>query len=477
MIELSAEERYRGMLDPLRIAPRRTRARTWPRNFLLLDPARAGAARVADRDPARRPDGRCARRPLRLRARCWPSSSAATSEAKRRRPRARGPRRARDSPGSASPRRTASRAEAGPQQLTSLRIRNLTLPLAGHRALRAARGGAHRPGAAAPARRLRAAPDGRRPEPPRGARLRRGLGAARRLGGPRAGRPDLAARPRPERHPAARHPGARRRERARGAWSARCFCFGVETDAEAERALRLLRLDPDDERLRRQLLVVSPRALPDARLSRAASARSRSTSPTRGCSPRSTRRPRPRAANRRQRRWRGRGGRSGRARRRAAGAGAVRDRAGSARGGRALPRPRPCSPRPRDARGSAAGRARLPATQASVGRRHRDARRARTRDQRDRTTGAARPGAARRTARWRRTAEPPAGQPRPLRGARRRLAVLPAPRRCAAGPGCRISGSIAHTYPVSNYGLDVQIETGITRSRTTSSPRSRRSAR
>jgi AAA-like domain len=31
------------------------------------------------------------------------------------------------------------------------------------------------------------------------------------------------------------------------------FCFGVETDAEAERALRLLQLDPDDERLRRQL--------------------------------------------------------------------------------------------------------------------------------------------------------------------------------------------------------------------------------
>jgi hypothetical protein len=31
------------------------------------------------------------------------------------------------------------------------------------------------------------------------------------------------------------------------------FCFGVETDAEAERALRLLHLDPDDERLRRQL--------------------------------------------------------------------------------------------------------------------------------------------------------------------------------------------------------------------------------
>jgi hypothetical protein len=28
-------------------------------------------------------------------------------------------------------------------------------------------------------------------------------------------------------------------------------------------------------------------------------------------------------------------------------------------------------------------------------------------------------------------------------------------------PGCRIAGSIAHTYPVSNYGLDVQIETRI----------------
>jgi AAA-like domain len=33
-----------------------------------------------------------------------------------------------------------------------------------------------------------------------------------------------------------------------------CFCFGVETEAEAERALRLLRLDADDERLRRQLI-------------------------------------------------------------------------------------------------------------------------------------------------------------------------------------------------------------------------------
>jgi AAA-like domain len=31
------------------------------------------------------------------------------------------------------------------------------------------------------------------------------------------------------------------------------FCFGVETDAEAEQALRLLHLDADDERLRRQL--------------------------------------------------------------------------------------------------------------------------------------------------------------------------------------------------------------------------------
>ncbi len=28
-------------------------------------------------------------------------------------------------------------------------------------------------------------------------------------------------------------------------------------------------------------------------------------------------------------------------------------------------------------------------------------------------------------------------------------------------PGCRIAGSIAHTYPVSNYGLDVQIDTRI----------------
>ena len=28
-------------------------------------------------------------------------------------------------------------------------------------------------------------------------------------------------------------------------------------------------------------------------------------------------------------------------------------------------------------------------------------------------------------------------------------------------PGCRIAGSIAHTYPVSNYGLDIQVETRI----------------
>ena len=33
-----------------------------------------------------------------------------------------------------------------------------------------------------------------------------------------------------------------------------CFCFGVETDEEARRALALLRLDPEDERLRQQLV-------------------------------------------------------------------------------------------------------------------------------------------------------------------------------------------------------------------------------
>jgi hypothetical protein len=56
--------------------------------------------------------------------------------------------------------------------------------------------------------------------------------------------------------------------------------------------------------------------------------------------------------------------------------------------------------------------------------------------------------------------EPSAGNPDPFAtlGAR-----SPFCRRVGLGsrPGCRIAGSIAHTYPVSNYGLDVQIETRI----------------
>jgi hypothetical protein len=56
--------------------------------------------------------------------------------------------------------------------------------------------------------------------------------------------------------------------------------------------------------------------------------------------------------------------------------------------------------------------------------------------------------------------EPSHGNPDPFvsLGAR-----SPFCRRAGLGsrPGCRIAGSIAHTYPVSNYGLDVQIETRI----------------
>jgi hypothetical protein len=56
--------------------------------------------------------------------------------------------------------------------------------------------------------------------------------------------------------------------------------------------------------------------------------------------------------------------------------------------------------------------------------------------------------------------EPSPGNPDPFAslGAR-----SPFCRRAGLGsrPGCRIAGSIAHTYPVSNYGLDVQVETRI----------------
>jgi hypothetical protein len=57
-------------------------------------------------------------------------------------------------------------------------------------------------------------------------------------------------------------------------------------------------------------------------------------------------------------------------------------------------------------------------------------------------------------------AEPAAGNPDPFvsLGARSPFCRRPG---LSSRPGCRIASSIAHTYPVSNYGLDVQIETRI----------------
>ena len=175
--------------------------------------ARAGQARVADRGPAGRPVGRCFRRPL-LRAR-GARARARHGRRQGRRPRARDPRRDRDRPARLCPggrRRRASRQQAADEPADP----EPDAADPGHRAFRADRGGARRPGAPAPARRLRAAHHGRRPEQARGARLRRGVGAAGRLRRPRAGRPHIAARPRAERHAAAGHPGPRRRVRARG---------------------------------------------------------------------------------------------------------------------------------------------------------------------------------------------------------------------------------------------------------------------
>jgi hypothetical protein len=59
-------------------------------------------------------------------------------------------------------------------------------------------------------------------------------------------------------------------------------------------------------------------------------------------------------------------------------------------------------------------------------------------------------------------AELPAGNPDPFRSLG---AGSPFCRRrgVRSRPGCRIAGAIAHTYSISNYGLDVQIETGITK--------------
>jgi hypothetical protein len=63
----------------------------------------------------------------------------------------------------------------------------------------------------------------------------------------------------------------------------------------------------------------------------------------------------------------------------------------------------------------------------------------------------------------------PGGHPEPSQGNPDPFVSLgarsPLCRRAGLGSrrGCRIAGSIAHTYPVSNYGLDVQIETRIDR--------------
>jgi hypothetical protein len=57
---------------------------------------------------------------------------------------------------------------------------------------------------------------------------------------------------------------------------------------------------------------------------------------------------------------------------------------------------------------------------------------------------------------------PPDGNPDPFvaLGARSPFCQRPALR---ARPGCRLAGSITHSFPASNYGLDIQIDTGVTR--------------
>ncbi len=91
-------------------------------------------------------------------ARCW-SACAASGERRRGRGRAgdRGARLAAASPSSASGDAATELAEVGDAAVVSLRIRNLTLPLAGTARCGAARGGAHQPRGAAAAGRLRAA--------------------------------------------------------------------------------------------------------------------------------------------------------------------------------------------------------------------------------------------------------------------------------------------------------------------------------
>ena len=50
-----------------------------------------------------------------------------------------------------------------------------------------------------------------------------------------------------------------------------------------------------------------------------------------------------------------------------------------------------------------------------------------------------------------------------LREPRRPLAALPPRAAGGAAPSCRAAGSATQRYPVSNYGLDVQVDTGVTK--------------
>ena len=161
-IELSADERYRGLLDPMRIGRprrredlaynflprscrRRSRPSGRPRSALAVSEAVAAAAPAALTCCGRSPNSR--RHPRRSRRRRALEVHAGSGLARL---------------GFARPRRRRCPRSAS-AQLISLRIRNLALPLPGTAARRAARGGAHRPRDPAPAGRLRAAPLRRRP--------------------------------------------------------------------------------------------------------------------------------------------------------------------------------------------------------------------------------------------------------------------------------------------------------------------------
>lgn len=248
IIELAAEQRYAGMLDPLRIAPPDTRE-DLACNFIaavLPEPVRpewqteirfAVQAVCAD-------GGACLSAVLTELER----GSAEAREAARALAVHAGSGLARlgfGAPDSEAP-------SAGERQVTSLRIRNLTLPLPGTR--RSELSEDERVGQAVLrllavyALRLTSA------DPVRHAvlgfdeawvLLADGAGRAlvdriSRLGRAQNVTPLLATQILGD---------AATLEGLIGA----CFCFGVETDAEARRALELLRLDASDERLRSQL--------------------------------------------------------------------------------------------------------------------------------------------------------------------------------------------------------------------------------